>query len=294
MRFFKRKILKILILIVIILIVVVWLLVRSIPIRQPKAFGVTYSSFYAEQFGLDWQKTYLALFDDLGIKKIRLPAYWSEVEASKGAFDFSRLDWEIQEAQKRGAEVILAVGRKLPRWPECHEPAWAHQLVVDNKTDEFNNALLNYVQVTVERYRNDSAVALWQIENEPYLPFGDCTNYSAAMLDREMVLVRALDSRPIMITDSGELSFWVSAAKRADVFGSTMYRSVHNKIFGDITYPLPPAFFRLKQAYTQLLAGKKSMIVVELQGEPWTREATYKTSAEDNYKTMNPDAFRGI
>ena len=115
------------------------------------------------------------------------------------------------------------------------------------------------------------------------------------MLDQEIALVRSIDfTRPIIITDSGELSIWTRAAKRADIFGSTMYRSVYNKYLGYITYPLPPSFFRLKRAITELIVGKKPMIVVELQGEPWSREASYKISVDDHYKTMNPDIFRGI
>jgi len=36
----------------------------------------------------------------------------------------------------------------------------------------------------------------------------------------EIALVRAKDpSRKVIVTDSGELSFWISAAKRADILG---------------------------------------------------------------------------
>ena len=214
-----------------------WLLVRRVPMHSPIAYGVTFSSFYAEQFGLDWQKTYTALFEDLGVRHLRLPAYWQEIEPEEGKFDFSRLDWQVAEAKKHGADVILAVGRKLPRWPECHEPVWAQTLLRGEK-NKFHDALLKYIQTTIEHYRADNTVRVWQIENEPYLPFGDCQNYDSAMVDEEIKLVRSLDStRSIMITDSGELSLWIRAASRADIFGSTMYRSVYNKIFGYITYP---------------------------------------------------------
>ncbi len=265
------------------------LLLKQAPVKIPRAYGVTFSSFYAEEFGLDWHKAYTALFEDLGVRHVRLPAYWNEVEQKDDVFDFSRLDWQVAEAKKYHADIILAVGRKLPRWPECHIPAWAINL----STQERNNKLGGYIKATVEHYKNESAITIWQVENEPFLPFGDCIDKPASTLDSEIALVKSLDtSRPIMITDSGELSLWIAAARRADIFGSTMYRSVYNKIFGYITYPLPPAFFRLKQAFTELVVGKKPMIVVELQGEPWSREATYKLSVEDHYKTMNPDKFK--
>lgn len=292
--FKKRKILFIFLLFIAALVLCSLILLRRAPIKNPRVYGVTFSSFYAEQFGLDWKKTYLALFDDLGVRHLRIPAYWNEIEKEQDKFDFSRLDWQIEEADRHNADVILAVGRKLPRWPECHDPEWTNSLI-NNDKNEFNAKLLHYIQYTVERYRDNNSVKMWQIENEPYLPFGECKKYSIALLDKEIALVKSLDStRQIMITDSGELSIWTRAAKRADIFGSTMYRSVYNKFFGYITYPLPPSFFRLKRAITELIIGEKQMIIVELQGEPWSREAPYKTSVEDHYKTMNPDIFRGI
>lgn len=292
--FKKRRILFICIFFILALAVCVFVLLHRAPVKNPNAYGVTFSSLYAEQFGLDWKKTYTALFEDLGVRKIRLPAYWNEIESKKGSFNFERLDWQVNEANKHGVEIILAVGRKLPRWPECHDPEWANQLI-DNNEDEFNKALFKYIKTTVERYRVDGAVKIWQIENEPYLPFGECKKYSTSNLDEEIKLVRSLDStRPILITDSGELSIWTRAAARSDIFGSTMYRSVYNKFFGYITYPLPPSFFRIKRAITELVVGKKPMIIIELQGEPWSREASYKLGVDDHYKTMNPEIFRGI
>ena len=276
---------------IILLSVVVGIFIRRAHVRQPLVYGVTFAAFYAEEFGLDWRETYQAVLDDLGARTLRIPAYWNRVEPQEGKFSFDDLDWQIAEAKKRNASVILALGRKLPRWPECHEPEWARDL----SRDDFNKALLNYVAVTTEHFRNEETVTMWQLENEPYLPFGDCKDYDSSMVDEEIELVRSLDSaRPVMVTDSGELSLWIKAARRSDVFGSTMYRTVHNKIFGTITYPLPPSFFRFKRAVTELVVGKKPMIVVELQGEPWSREATSKLTIEDHYETMNPEMFREV
>jgi len=38
-------------------------------------YGVTFSQFFAQQMGLDWRKAYLAVLDDLKVKKLRLIAY---------------------------------------------------------------------------------------------------------------------------------------------------------------------------------------------------------------------------
>lgn len=270
--------------------IVWWLLAWTVPVKRPIAYGVTFSPFYAEEFGLKWKDVYTAMLDDLKIKYIRIPLYWNDTERTPNAYDFGRTDWMMDEAARHQAHVVLAMGRKLPRWPECHDPEWAKSL----PQDEQHKHLASLIEQAAKRYKNHSALLMWQIENEPYLAFGDCPNYDSSIVDTEMALVKSIDQEhPVMVTDSGELSLWVHAVSRADVFGSTMYRSVHNKFFGDITYPLPPSFFRVKRALAELVTGKKPpSIVIELQGEPWSREANYKLSVDDHYKTMNPEIFK--
>lgn len=266
------------------------ILIQRTPTLSPRVFGATYSSFYAERFGLDPKEVYRALFDDLGIKNIRLPAYWNEIEQTEGKYDFSRLDWQIQEAERRGVEVILAVGRKLPRWPECHIPDWAGEL----NENEQNKQLLRYIVVVIEHYKNSPAIEIWQIENEPFLTFGECPPFSKEFLDVEIELVRSLDSRPIMITDSGELSLWIQAAQRSDIFGSTLYRIIWKERLGTFTYPLPPSFFRLKRGLINLALGDKPAVIIELQGESWAKGMTYEISVDEQYISMNPEVFRGV
>jgi hypothetical protein len=285
-----KKGVKIVGIIAIVLFVAWWALAWTVPIKKPVLYGVTFSPFYAEDFGLNWKETYIAMLDDLKFKNIRIPLYWNDTERVSGSYDFSRVDWMMDEAGRRDTKVVLAIGRKLPRWPECHDPEWAHTLSVSDQKAR----LVLLVKAAVNRYKDHKALAVWQVENEPYLAFGDCPNYDSGIVDEEKVAVKNIDTKhPVMVTDSGELSLWVHAVARADIFGSTMYRSVHNKYFGDITYPLPPSFFRVKRAVAELVAGRKPLaIVIELQGEPWSREATYKLSVDDHYKTMNPQIFQ--
>ncbi|MEK7089960.1 MAG: beta-galactosidase, partial [Patescibacteria group bacterium] len=274
-----------------IIILVVSSLIAGIPGKKPQIFGATFAPFYAEKFGLDWQETYIAMLDDLGIRKLRLPAYWHEIEPEDDRFDFSRLDWQIDEAEKRGAEIILAVGYKLPRWPECHIPNWARGL----SRADFEREVLEYIEATVKKYKNVEAIKSWQIENEPFLSFGDsCPGFSSKFLDKEIALVKSLDDRPVMITDSGELSIWIPAAKKADIFGSTLYRVIWNDRIGYFTYPIPPEFFRLKRAITEIFVGKKPMVIIELQGESWQKKMNYEISVEEQYKSMNPQAFQEV
>ena len=260
----------------------------AVPKREPKVWGMTFSATQARTFGLDPDETLTALMNDLGIKALRLSAYWDDIESTKGKYDFSRIERELAIAESGGATVVLAVGRKLPRWPECHDPAW----LKDTTPMEQKERQLMFARAVVERFKNDTTIGAWQVENEPFLPYGDCPNYDIDTLDQEIALVRALDpSRKVIVTDSGELSLWIRSAKRADIFGTTMYRKVSTHYLGLITYPIPPGLFRVKRAFTELVVGKRPAIVVELQGEPWDLEPFQGLSVERQFKTMGPDDF---
>ncbi|MDP2676380.1 MAG: hypothetical protein Q8O83_01715 [bacterium] len=274
------------------LLVTIFLVLISLtPAKTPKTYGVTFSPFYAERFNVHWKDAYIAILDDLGVKHIRLSAYWNEVEKTERVFNFSDLDWQIQEAEKRNVDIVLAIGKKLPRWPECHIPEWIEGLT----PEEQHEKLLRYISETILRYRDSPAITLWQIENEPLLPFGECVHISEQELENELAFVRALDSRPILITASGELSFWTKEIKYADVFGSTLYRIVWNdSLKRHITYPLPSSFYRAKQTIARLFGGNKPMLVIELQGESWNKKMTYELPIEEQYISMNPERFQGV
>jgi hypothetical protein len=61
--------------------------------KDELSYGVTYSGQQAKSLGLDSQNVYLEILDDLKVKKIRLSAYWDEVEmesAKEGSPNHSR------------------------------------------------------------------------------------------------------------------------------------------------------------------------------------------------------------
>lgn len=262
---------------------------RPMPLPETALYGVTFSYPYAEKtLHLDWKKVFIAVLDDLKVQKIRIPAYWSETEKKEGDYDFANLDWQISEAGKRKAEIILAIGRKVPRWPECHEPGW----VLERPRGEQDKLLFRFMEAVVTRYKNNSAIIMWQVENEPFLPFGECPLFLSGVFDKEVSLVKALDpSRSILLTDSGELSLWAQTYRRADVFGTTMYRTIWNKWTGTFTYPLPSGYFRMKRRVMEKLFGVKPMIVVELQAEPWASTMPDETTLEEQYTSMSAERF---
>lgn len=260
-------------------------------VREKMSFGVTFSKPFAEFMGLDWKEAYLAAFNDFQLKKIRLSSYWNEIESSDGAFQFNDLDWQIREADKNNADIILVLGQKQPRWPECHIPDWARGMPLQDRQDK----VLNFVKTVVERYKNEKSIAAWQIENEFFFRFGECPEYDVDFFDKEIAYVRSLDnSRPIIITDSGELSSWYRAAKRADIMGTTMYRTVYNEKFGYFVYPLPASFYTVKAQIIKWITGVKKIIVVELQGEAWGPQMPNEMTMDEQLKSMSSDKLKNI
>ena len=242
--------------------------------------------------GLNWKKAYTDILDELNIKKIRIPAYWNDIENNKDTYVWDDLDWQIDEASKRDVEIILAIGSRLPRWPECHFPFWYSDLDKENK----NNELFEYIKKTIKRYKDKENIVAWQIENEPFLRyFGECPKLDVAVLDKEIKLAKSLDDRPIVITDSGELSLWIPAARRGDIFGTTMYRDTYSETLKSyIHYPIESSFFKFKKNITKLFAFPKKWIVIELQGEPWGPIPYQELSEEEKAKTMDINKFKDI
>lgn len=232
--------------------------------------GATFSARYADSLGLNPKDTYLQALDNLQIKHLRLPVYWDEVEKEEAKFDFSQVEDYLNEAEKRDVEVILVLGYKQPRWPECFPPAWVKNL----PKEKLQQQILRLLEAEVNNFKNFPAIKVWQVENEPFLNFGECSGENPLDYDfvkKEVELVKSLDSRPILLTDSGELTNWKDSISLSDIHGISLYRTVWNPHLGHIDYPFPPVYYKLKAGFLRKLAGTGSnqTIVAELQAEPW-------------------------
>jgi hypothetical protein len=257
--------------------------------KKPESikYGMSFNVPYAVELGLDWQETFLAMIDDLGVKRLRLAAHWPLLESELDQYDFSYLDFQLEEARKRDVEVILAIGRRLPRWPECHMPAWTQ-----NITDtEWQEQLLKTLEVLVNRYKDYENIIYWQIENEPFLEvfaYEHCGDFDKEFLDREIALVRELDdSRPILLTDSGNIGPWTGAYPRGDVFGTSVYLYFWNPYVGKFRSFLPARFYGLKANLMNWLYGEKEVLLIELSLEPWLIQPLVKTSLQTQFDMMN-------
>jgi hypothetical protein len=254
-------------------------------------WGVVFSQKHSELLGLDWRKNYLAILDDLKAKNLKLIAYWDLIEKEPEVYDFSDLDWQINEAQKRGAKILLVFGRRVPRWPECHIPKWA--LLPKNIHKE---RLLHFIKVLVQRYKDNPAIWAWQVENEPFFPFGKCPPPDETFLKEEIRLVKSLDDkkRPIVISESGEIPLWFKAARLGDIVGHTLYRKVWVHQIGIyFTYPFPPVYYARKVWLIKRIF-KKPVICVELQAEPWGPVLLYDLPLREQEKTMNLKRFKKV
>lgn len=242
---------------------------EKISLKNNVLFGVSFSPRYAESLGLNPKETYLNILQDLKIKNMRLNAYWDEIEPFEGKpFYFDQLDWYIEQAQMHGAQVILAIGYKLPRWPECRAPSWL------NLTN-LRNRQLNMLEGVIHSYNQNPTISAFQIENEPLLRYGICPPPDREFLVKEVEFVRSKTKKPIIITDSGELAAWIIPMQISDIFGTTLYRNVENDILGQVQYPLQPWFYRVKSALVRrfFAPNNQKTIISELQAESWSRKS---------------------
>jgi hypothetical protein len=285
----KVKNMLLVLLLVFLLIIGYYFIGFSKPSSEDVEWGVNFSVKQTEFLKLDSRQTYLALLDNLRVRKIKISVHWDLIEKQEGNFDFSELDWQMQEAQKRGAEVVLAIGMKTPRWPECHLPDWTRNM---SKADQ-QDRILRMLSVVVNRYKSNPALTGWQVENETFLKFGACPWIDGNFLKKEVNFVREIDkNRPVIVTDSGEISLWIRSGAIGDIVGVTTYKKVwQDQLNFYFSYRLPPVFYERRYQLVKSLL-KKEIIGTELQAEPWCKQSIMNASVDEQMVTMSLDQFR--
>jgi len=254
-------------------------------------WGVVFSQKHAQLLELDWKKAYLQILEDLKAKNLKIITHWDLIEPKNNQFNFEDLDWQIKEAEKRNAKIILVIGMKTGRWPECHIPKWITQNS-KLKSQNYENEILDFLPTIIERYKDSKAIFAWQVENEPFFPFGECPKIEKNFVKKEIELVRSLDKRPIIFGDSGEFSFWIEAARLGDIVGTTLHRRVYFREFQRyITYPFPPVYYWRKAKLIEFFF-KKKVIIGELQAEPWCKNLIYNCDLREQEITMDFKKFK--
>jgi hypothetical protein len=254
----------------------------------PLQMGVSFIPDYASSLGLDPQSTMDALIG-IGVKQFRLVSYWSDGEPSQGQYNFTQLDWEFAKAEAAHAKIILTVGLRQPRWPECHAPSWVN---INAPDSQWEPQLEAYIKQVVERYKNSPSLESYQVENEYFLKgFGNCTNYERQRLVGEYNLVKQLDpNHPVIVGRSNNDLGLPIGQPQPDEFSITVYQRVWdaNVTHRYLEYPFPSWYYAFL-AGTQKIFLHKNMIIGELQAEAWppNGQTIQQTSLAEQNKSIN-------
>lgn len=249
---------------------------------SPQAFGVSFSVKQCHAFNISVFDTLQWLLHEAGFRRFRLMSYWNEHETVPGVYDFSVLDMQLAMIAQAGGQVTLCLGARQPRWPENHWPDWAWDLPKAKRSE----ALLNYIQAVVERYKDHAVVISWQLENEALLKqFGRRPEVDRKRLRQEFALIKKLDpTRPVIMSTSNG---WGIPFRRPmpDVVGFSFYSIMHQK--GNYSETIHrPWFYRIRKHIIKLWWGRP-VFIHELQCEPWGHTAIWKMSIVDQDKSMD-------
>jgi len=245
-------------------------------------YGVSFSIKQCRNFGLDWEATLEHTLGNLGARRFRLMSYWNEHEAEQGKYDFTTLDEQIRLISRYGGEISLCLGVRQPRWPENHWPDWAWDL--DSSGRE--RALLNYLEVVVERYKDESSITSYQLENEALLEqFGERSDVDRRRLNLEFELIKKLDpNKPIIMTTS--TSWGIPVRKPIpDIVGFSYYQTVYNN--GQYNLSLHRPWLDKLRARTIKLIHQKPSFIHELQAEPWGPKNIWEMPLDEQFKSMS-------
>lgn len=253
---------------------------------DPAKWGVSFSIKQCHDLGVDPGDTLEWLLSN-GFRRFRLMSYWNEHEKQQGTHDFTALDQQLQHIAAAGGVVTLCLGARQPRWPENHWPDWAWQMTKRERT----RALLTYLEAVVGRYRDNTAIISWQLENEALLAnFGERPEIDRSRLRAEYRLVKRLDSsRPTIMTTSNS---WGIPLRRPlpDVVGFSFYQSV----YASGQYKITPRAGWIDPLRAGLirLVWQKPTVIHELQCEPWGPKAIWEMSMSEQDKSMGLDQIQ--
>lgn len=263
---------------------------RSIPLH----LGVSFIPDYAESLGVNPEANMDALLG-IGVKQFRLVSYWTDGEPTEGQYNFSQLDWEFQKAEAAHAKIILTLGLRQPRWPECHMPAWA----ANEPESVWEPQLENYMQAVVERYKNSPSLESYQVENEYFLQgFGTCTNDDRSRLISEYNLVKRLDPKhPIIVTRSDNAIGIPVHQPQPSEFSISIYRRVWDAgvTHRYLEYPFPAWYYGFLAGW-QKIADHRDMMIGELQAEAWAPNGKTipEISLAEQNKSINAQRLQGV
>lgn len=255
---------------------------------------------------LDYREVFFQICT-LGFDYIRLCSYWHEIEPVENQFDFTHLDWLLEQSHQHGIKIVLTVGMKAPRWAEFHFPDWIRDrhntsgspYPIDRDA-ELSDRTLHFTETVVQHTRHAPNLHYWQVENEPFarLEITKGRFLSEAFVQREVALVRslALPNQKILLTNAITLPAAQFATddravqtslQLADAVGINVYSKVpigHSRFYVE---PFPPYWHKLKTWQQSLIANGKEAWIAEAQAEPWEPNELVAMKKTD-YSSANP------
>ena len=267
--------------------------------------GISFRPLQARALGLDPDEV-LAELLPYPFPLIRLAAYWDQIEASPGGFDFSGLDRYLDAAAAAGKKVILCVGAvKAFGYPEYFvpghylpEPLPEGRLITARSHPDLATAAAGFVTRLVQRYRGNQAIAGWQVEHDAVDPLGLEHSWRLArdFVAAEVEAVRAADpGRPVVLNGFLPTSLPVRlqqhwrtrdqgdslavAAGLADIVGLDYYPRHGLASAGPVTAYLAgsgsPWVRRAAIRYCRAaVRSGRSVMIAEGQAEPWETVTT--------------------
>lgn len=256
-------------------------------INEEAKLGVTFSPRAAEFLGLDWKDAFMATLNDLQPDTIRIPIYWNVLEPNKDDYHWEDFDYQLDAIKQTNTQIILAIGHKLPRWPECHLPEW---IANESNEEEIEAELYAMVEDVVIRYKDHPNLVAYQVQNEVLFDFGDCPEWSGkrSRLKGLIERVKEIDrDTKVTTSDSGELSLWLrTSTLPIDALNVSLYRAVYNEKHDYFYWPVNPYYYKLHALFVKPFVSE--LIISELQLEPWGPTSVEALDQEEIYKSITP------
>jgi hypothetical protein len=251
--------------------------------------GVNFSCERTKYLDLNCRDALASVLDDLGVRLFRLSVQWSDVEKQPGVYDWSVIDWQLDELHRRGAKALVSVGMKAQRYPEFWLPTWM-RLAITVPQDGYpgdeplvQQHLFPYLEATTRHLAAHPAVEAFQVENEPFVHsrgYANAWHVRKEFLVREIETVRAADpsGRKVVVSHSSWLrrdQTWKWILDHADVMGQSVYPkwqwSSFPRWFYVYRYRLGPLTPNLPGQAREAERRGKAFWITELQAEPFEK-----------------------
>lgn len=181
-------------------------------------------------------------FKNDGLTRVSIRMYWNVVETSRGSYSATGLNLYKNLIAGFGGDDIDV---NVTFWTQCQngaeDPQWVKNLqgynpFIKATNETVKQAWLDWVDYMVTNLKGYSNIDSWSILNEPFYSTSTQRNGWVDLMEREVDIIRALDSRTVLCRFTGSHSpgagrYPDSVYDLFDVMGYNLYNHPE-------TYPL--------------------------------------------------------